>query len=158
MLYKTLAVTAAALACAFVLASSAWACTTTLITKGASADGSVIVTHSDDNELRDQRIVHVPAMDHKPGDKRPVYTTGDEYYPRIVSQQRGPAYDLVGYPETKVLGYIEQVPHTYAYIDGNWLGSLQNVPAPATLRLIVAGCTARFDDLVVYGVERVPGG
>ena len=119
MLYKTLAVTAAALACAFVLASSAWACTTTLITKGASADGSVIVTHSDDNELRDQRIVHVPAMDHKPGDKRPVYTTGDEYYPRIVSQQRGPAYDLVGYPETKVLGYIEQVPHTYAYIDGN---------------------------------------
>ena len=34
----------------------AWACTTMLVTKGASQDGSVIVAHSDDSELFDQNL------------------------------------------------------------------------------------------------------
>ena len=45
----------------------ALACTTMLVTKGASEDGSVMVAHSDDSELFDQRLVYVPAADHKPG-------------------------------------------------------------------------------------------
>lgn len=49
------------------------ACTTMLVTRGASQDGSVIVAHSDDSELFDQRLVYVPAADHKPGSLRNVY-------------------------------------------------------------------------------------
>ncbi len=98
---------------------TAGACTTILVTKGATTDGSMIVAHSDDDELGDQRIIYVPAMDHKPGSKRPIYPFGSNY-PRLVSKSRGPGYDIHGYPETKPLGYIDQVPHTYAYIDGNY--------------------------------------
>jgi dipeptidase len=46
---------------------------TILATKGATKDGSVIVSHSDDDELGYQRIIYVPAADHRPGSKRPVY-------------------------------------------------------------------------------------
>ena len=53
-------------------ASTLSACTTILVTKGASADGSVFVSYSDDDELGDQRIIYVPAADHEPGSKRPV--------------------------------------------------------------------------------------
>ena len=89
---------------AFVLSlmnlTSALACTTMLVTRGASQDGSVIVAHSDDSELFDQRLVYVPAADHKPGSLRPVYydasSLGDrpEYHGyelrRYVGTHRGP--------------------------------------------------------------------
>lgn len=101
------------------LSSHAYACTTILVTKGASADGSVLVAHSDDNELGDQRIVYVPAADHQPGAMRPVYP-GILVYPRYVGSSRGPGYQTPGYPDTTPIGYIEQVPHTYAYFDGNY--------------------------------------
>lgn len=39
------------------------ACTTMIVTKGASRDGSVYVVHSDDDDLEDQSIVYVPAKD-----------------------------------------------------------------------------------------------
>ena len=57
----------------FFCANTAYTCTTILVTKGATRDGSVIVAHSDDSELFDQRLVYVPAADHKPGSLRPVY-------------------------------------------------------------------------------------
>ena len=82
--------------------ASSLACTTMLVTKGASEDGSVIVAHSDDSELFDQRLVFVPAADHKPGSFRPVYydasALGDrpEYHGymlrRYVGNHRGPTY------------------------------------------------------------------
>ncbi len=100
-----------------------WACTTILVTKGASADGSVIVSHSDDDELQDQRIIYVPAADHKPGSKRPVYYDPCSFGGsniRYIGTSRGPGYDTPGKPPTKPLGYIDQVPHTYAYFDGNY--------------------------------------
>jgi dipeptidase len=91
-----------------------------LITKGASADGSVIVTHSDDDELSDQRIVYVPAQDHPAGAQRPILLSDSFDYPRLVIKGRAPAYDTPGYAPTKILGYIPQVRHTYAYFDGNY--------------------------------------
>ena len=115
----------------FVLSFSApsRACTTTIVTKGASADGSVIVSHSDDNDLSDQRIVYVPARDFPPGSMRPVYCSAvamgnfssyNSYsYPRMVTPERGPAYDTDG-PVSVPLGHIPQVAHTYAYFDGNY--------------------------------------
>ena len=92
-------------------------CTTLIVTKGASADGSMLVAHSDDDELGDQRMIYVPAQTHEPGSMRPVFQ--EHYiYPRMVTDERGPQYNTPGYPETKPLGYIPQVPQTYAYFDG----------------------------------------
>ncbi len=45
----------------FFYAEALSACTTILATKRATRDGSVIVSHSDDDELDDQRIIYVPA-------------------------------------------------------------------------------------------------
>jgi dipeptidase len=105
-------------------------CTTILVTAGATADGSLMVTHSDDNELMDQRIIYVPAADYEPGSERPVYCSAcamgefKEYnsffYPRLVAPERAPGYDTPDYPESIPLGYIPQIPHTYAYIDGSY--------------------------------------
>jgi dipeptidase len=95
-------------------------CTTMIITKGATLDGSTMVSHSDDDELSDQRIIYVPSQDHPPGSMREVIAGDITYYPRIVSDQRGPGYVLDGWPKTLAIGKIPQVEHTYAYFDGNY--------------------------------------
>jgi dipeptidase len=106
-----------------------WACTTSLTGKNASADGSVMVSHSDDG-LGDARLIYVPAMDHKPGSLRPVFYShcaldfkpqwGASETQRIVTRDRGPGYDTAGVPLSVPLGYIPQVRHTYAYFDANY--------------------------------------
>lgn len=94
-------------------------CTTMIITKGATIDGSMMVTHSDDDELGDQRIIHIPKMRHEKGAMREVFK--EHYrYPRIVTEQRGPHYDTPGYPKTRPIGFIPQVRTTYAYFDANY--------------------------------------
>jgi len=100
---------------AFV-AVAGWACTTIIVTKGASADGSVMTSHSADCGSCDFRLVYVPAADHEPGSKRAVYPFIEEF-PRYVGKDMGPNYDIPGYPPTEPLGYIDQVEHTYAYFD-----------------------------------------
>ena len=94
-------------------------CTTMILTKGATANGTMVVTHSDDDELSDQRVIRVPARRNKPGAKRAVLP---EFYdwPRLVAKDRGPYYDTPGWPETTPLGHIPEVPETYAYFDGNY--------------------------------------
>jgi dipeptidase len=99
-----------------VVAISAFTCTTIAVTKGASVDGSVMVTHTADCGSCDFRLVRIPAADHEPGSLRPVYPFIEEY-PRYVGKDMGPGYDTPGFEPTKPLGYIEQVPHTYAYFD-----------------------------------------
>ncbi|MDD4952764.1 MAG: C69 family dipeptidase [Desulfovibrionaceae bacterium] len=116
---KTLCLLLAALLTTALAQIPAQACTTMIVTKGASADGSMIVAHSDDDELGDQRVIFVPAMDHKPGAERPVYREGFAY-PRLVAKDRGPGYDTPGRAQSEILGYIPQVRHTYAYFDGNY--------------------------------------
>jgi dipeptidase len=91
-----------------------------IFTKGATADGSMMVTHSDDDELSDQRIIFVPAQDHVSGSIRGVIDGTNVSYPRIVSKERGPGYETSGWPETPLIGHIPQVRHTYAYFDGNY--------------------------------------
>lgn len=119
----------------FSPASEAQACTTILVGKKASADGSVLVSHSDDG-LNDARLVYVPAKDHNPGSMRPVYYShcsldfkpqwGGTVSHRIVDATRAPAYGTAGKkgqpgdPRSVPLGYIPQVAHTYAYFDANY--------------------------------------
>jgi dipeptidase len=108
--------------------TSLFSCTTMIITKGATKDGSVFVAHSDDSEMFDNRLVYVPAADHKPGSMRPVYydasSLGDrpEYNAnnlrRYVGTHRGEIYIDNDIPQSIPLGFIPQVAHTYAYFDG----------------------------------------
>lgn len=120
--------TISALLCS--LLPSAFACTTALVTKGASADGSVFVTHSNDGYTGDTSVVYVPAADHAKDEKRAVYpsacarepypTYNTDYTPRLNVKGRGPDYQFEGEKETLPLGYIPQVEHTYAYLDSNY--------------------------------------
>ncbi len=107
------------------------ACTTALVTPGASANGCMIVAHSDDNHLFDQSIVFVPARDWPANSKRPVYATGAAVgalpkfntllVPRLVGSDRSPAYAHENEAQKSIpIGFIPQVPHTYAYIDANY--------------------------------------
>jgi dipeptidase len=91
-----------------------------IITPGATKDGSMIVTHSDDNELSDQRLIFVPAQDHAPGSMRGIVAGINDGYPRVVCKDRGPGYDTKGWPETPLIGKIPQPHHTYAYFDGSY--------------------------------------
>jgi len=106
---------------AFVLLTvCGFSCTTMLVTKGATEDGSIFVTHSEDDEVGDQRIIYVPAKDYPKGARRPIFPTNYERYPRYVGNYFSSAYATEGYPPTKPIGYIDQVPHTYAYFEGNY--------------------------------------
>ena len=84
-------------------------CTTMIFTKGACADGAMRVTHSDDNELSDQRIIYVPAQHHQPGAQRAVVAGANDAYPRLVTDQRGPNYALEGYPPTPAIDHLSLI-------------------------------------------------
>ena len=67
------------------------ACTNFLITKGASADGSCMISYAADSHVLYGELYHYPAADHEPGAMRDVYDWD------------GGAY----------LGQIPEVAHTY---------------------------------------------
>ncbi|NOY22954.1 MAG: dipeptidase [Acidobacteria bacterium] len=70
----------------------AFPCTSILVSKGASADGSVMITYSCDGEFHPHMRI-TPSADHKPGETIPI---------------RG--------WNGKVKGEIAQVPHTFAVV------------------------------------------
>ncbi len=76
----------------FEMAPHAAACTNLLVTKGASADGSVIITYTCDGEFH-PRLRRYPAADYEPGEWVEIK-------------------DWSG----KVRGKIKQVEHTYAVV------------------------------------------
>jgi dipeptidase len=90
----------------------------------------MIVAHSDDSEMFDNRLIYVPAADHKEGSMRPIYydasSLGDRSkynsstLRRYVGTHKGPLYVDDDMPQSTPLGYIPQVAHTYAYLDGSY--------------------------------------
>jgi dipeptidase len=103
----------------FIFFHQLFGCTTILVTKKASVDGSIFVTHSDDDDLGDQRIIYVPAKDFPHGSKRAIAHSDPSGYPRYVGD-RCKAYNISTHPQTKIDGYIDEISHTYAYFDGNY--------------------------------------
>ena len=73
-----------------------FACTNFIVTKGASADGSVMVTDAADSHTRYGYLDYSVAADHKAGEMRRIIQWG--------SDSRGPFY---------YHGDIPQAPHTY---------------------------------------------
>lgn len=112
-----------ALAIALAAVGTANACTMIAVGKNATLDGATIVAHTDDagGGAADLRLLHVPAQDHAPGTQRAVYSFFGGY-PRLVSHDRGPHYapKHANEPLTEPLGYVPQVPHTYAYFDQDY--------------------------------------
>jgi len=108
---------------------SRFACSTFAVGKKATADGSVIISHSDD-DISDGRIIYVPAADHPKGAARNVYYDdaslghNADYNAtearRYIGTDRGPGYDTRDYAPSKPLGTIPQVPHTFAYFDASY--------------------------------------
>ncbi len=90
---KALAASAFIIAVGF-LYQPAVACTNLIVTKGASKDGSVMITYAADSHTRYGAIAFYPASDHKPGDM----------------------CDIVHYESGKFLGQIPEVPHTYSVV------------------------------------------
>ncbi len=79
---------------AFLAASPIHACTNFLITKGATADGSVIVTYNADSHVLFGELYFWPAADWPAGSKLDIYE----------------------WDTGKYLGKIDQVPHTYQVV------------------------------------------
>jgi len=117
-----------------------------LITKEASLDGSVMVAHSDDSELFDQRLVRVPAADHKPGELRPVYydasSLGDkpEYHTyalrRYVGTDRGPVYNEPNRPKSMAGGNLKTE---------NWTGSGRSASGNTVIPIILCAGYGGFN-------------
>lgn len=112
----------------FSVFTSTKACTTFVVGRKATADGSVMSTHSNDGGgTTDARLVKVPARDHPAGSMRPIYAS-PENYPRYVGAERGveeylSENCLAGAAQCGdfvPLGYIPQVNHTYAYFEATY--------------------------------------
>ena len=98
------------------VAASADACTMYGVGKFASADGTTMVSHSDDGAGNsDSRLSYVPPADHAKNSKRPVYPSIEEF-PKFTGDALGKSYKpKEGMAPTKPIGEIPQVPHTYGY-------------------------------------------
>lgn len=82
------------LAAAFASAISSWACTSLIATKGATKDGSVMITYAADSHTLYGDMPALAAADHKPGEMRKIYD----------------------WDSGKYLGEIPQPAHTYSRI------------------------------------------
>ena len=89
------------------------ACTSILVGKDASTDGSVMTTHTCDCGDCDWTWRYIPAADHKPGEMRKIYHI-DQF--KTTPPEEGLKWDIVEKNFTGV--EIPQVHHTYAYLHG----------------------------------------
>ena len=102
----------------FNIISISLCCTTFIVGKKASKDGSVMCSHSDDGKT-DARLIYVPAYNQTEKFRNVYYDT--EGYPRYIGYDRGPSY----YPTNnevafKPIGQIPQVPYTYARYEATY--------------------------------------
>lgn len=107
------------LALIFFVAGSAQGCTTLMAGRGATVDGSVLVSHSNDGGGRtDPRLVFIPEAYPSSGSLRPIFAS-PENYPRYVGYDRGiPQYFPVdGQKSMQPIGFIPQVNHTFKFYE-----------------------------------------
>lgn len=78
----------------FMSIAPTWACTNLLITKGATVDGSTMITYAADSHTLYGELYRYPATDHPDGSMR-----------KIIEWDTG-----------KYLGEIPEVPHTYSVV------------------------------------------
>jgi dipeptidase len=103
------------------LAHQPLACTTIAAGRLATADGSVLVSQSDDGDgALDARLVAIPAADHPANATRPIFADGDGY-PRYIGARAPPYYPTAADPTPTVAsGSVPQIAHTHAYYEGDY--------------------------------------
>ena len=94
------------------------ACTNFLITKGASADGSCMISYAADSHVLYGELYHYPAADYAPGTMRDVYDwDGGAYLGQI--PELAHTYNVVGNMNEWQVAIGET---TYGGIEGLWHG------------------------------------
>ncbi|MCE1199279.1 MAG: C69 family dipeptidase [Marinilabiliales bacterium] len=78
----------------FYNALPAFSCTNLIVTKGATKDGSVMITYAADSHTRYGAIAYFPAADHPDGSRCEIYH----------------------YETGKLLGTIPEIPHTFSVV------------------------------------------
>ncbi len=116
------------------LKTDRFACTTMIVGKDASIDGSVIIAHSDD-DVSDTRVICVPSQPGGENITRPVYyddaCLGPKKYNstenynstairRYIGTSRGEAYNTKDYRDSFALGKIPQTKNTFTYFDASY--------------------------------------
>ncbi len=77
-----------------IFTQTSYPCTNLIITKGASKDGSVMITYAADSHVRYGALAFYPAADHP----------------------KGAMLDIIHYENGKLMGQIPEVRHTYSVI------------------------------------------
>jgi dipeptidase len=119
-------------------------CTVVMVGKDASADRSVMTTHTADCGICDWTWRHVPAADHKPGSMRKIYHISQiKTWPPDV----GLKWDM--YTENYTGVEIPQVAHTYSYHHGvfGYMNEHQLAMAESTI-----GCRRKMENPTPSGV------
>lgn len=88
-------------------------CTSILVGRTASLDGSTMTTHTADCGMCDWTWRKIPARDHKPGEMRKIYHVQQV---GTVPPSRGSKWDPAHMDFTGL--EIPEVPHTYGYMQG----------------------------------------
>ena len=100
------------------LPATVWSCTSFAVGKGASSDGSVLITQSSDGDgTDDPRVVWVPPQTHGMHSRRLIFPATEDF-PRYVGTELGdiPQYAPgPGQTPTAAIGDIPQVPSTFGY-------------------------------------------
>jgi len=86
------------------------ACTNYLVSKGASADGSTMITYAADSHVLYGALYHYPAADHAPGEMREVIDWDSQMYLGKVSPLYFYCITFLSAPK------IPEVSHTYNVI------------------------------------------
>jgi dipeptidase len=119
-------------------------CTVVMVGKDASADSSVMTTHTADCGICDWTWRHIPAADHKPGSLRKIYHISQvKTWPPDV----GLKWDM--YKENYTGVAIPQVAHTYSYHHGvfGYMNEHQLAIAESTI-----GCRRKMRNPTPSGV------
>lgn len=97
------------------------ACTTIVVGKNASADGSVLLSHSDDGGTdTDARLCYVPPRNHSEGTHKPIYWATEDF-PRFIGTDRGDCYlPQEGETPYEPIGTVPEVVHTYGYFEATF--------------------------------------
>lgn len=126
------------------------ACTTIIVGKSASIDGSTMTTHTNDCFDCDPRLAKVPPTSGKLAQTRPIYLDKSDY-PRFVGHDQGTTYlpknldySIRNWSLTIPIGSIPGVEETYGYIDATY-----GIVNDRQLSIGESTCAARFVALPV---------
>jgi len=96
-------------------------CTSIVVGRRGTVDGSVMTSHSNDCADCDWRMAYVPARDHPEGAMRTVFDGKGGQYPRLVDPERSSTLTAgAGIDKTNITGKIPQARHTFALWESSY--------------------------------------